>query len=102
MALRPSVSPYSPPSLDGGNHFRTENLELAAYLMARCHLLIGAIPDGRLVVFEFDASAASDVPNFFSGTIQLSPITLFEHHRTLRSLIATVRNTRSRGEGGVA
>lgn len=88
----------SVPPFDAGT-FHTENLELAAYLMARGHRLLGASPTGRLVVFEFHASAAPDVPNFFSGTIPLPPITLFEHHRTLRSLIATVRNTR---QGGVA
>lgn len=84
------------PSPDGTN-FRTDNLELAAFLMARKHRLIGAIPSGRLVAFEFEPSASADVANFFSGSTPLPPITLFEHHRTLRSLIATVRNTRVAG-----
>lgn len=93
--------PLSEPSSDGST-FHTENLELAAYLLARGHRLVGAIPQSRLVVFEFAASAHADVANFFSGTISLPPITLFEHHRTLRSLIATVRNSRTRSAGGVA
>lgn len=90
-----------PPSPDGGP-FHTENLELASYLLARGHHLIGTIPTGRLVIFEFESSAGRDVANFFSGAVPLPPITLFEHHRTLRSLIATVRNTRTRSAGGVA
>ena len=94
-----TASSHSAPSSDGGD-FRTQNLELAAYLMARRHRLVGAIPSGRLVVFEFEPSAVADVSNFFSGSIPLPPITLFEHHRTLRSLIATVRNART--AGGVA
>lgn len=61
--------------------------------MARGHRLVGAISTGRLVAFEFEPSARADVANFFSGSIPLPPIKLFEHHRTLRSLIATVRNT---------
>jgi len=96
MAETISSCPAHPPSSDGGN-FRTENLELASFLMARKHRLIGAIPSGRLIVFEFELSAESDVANFFSGSTPLPPITLFEQHRTLRSLIATMRNTRQAG-----
>jgi hypothetical protein len=90
-----------PPSSNAGT-FHTENLELGAYLLTRGHRLIGTIPTGRLVVFEFEHSAGTDVANFFSGAVPLTPITLFEHHRTLRSLIATMRNTRTQSTGGVA
>lgn len=93
-------SPLSPPS-SGGDTFHTENLELASFLMARGHKLSGSIPDGRLVLFGFAHAAEQDVPNFFSGAIPVPPITLFEHHRTLRSLITTIRNTRNRRAGGV-
>ena len=51
-----SALPSHPPSSDGGN-FRTDNLELASFLLAREHRLIGAVPSGRLVVFEFEPSA---------------------------------------------
>jgi len=91
MAKTISSCSSQSPLPDGGN-FRTDNLELASFLMARQHRLVGAIPSGLLVVFEFESSAAADVANFFSGSTPLPPITLFEHHRTLRSLIATVRN----------
>jgi hypothetical protein len=94
-----SALPSHPPSSDGGN-FRTDNLELASFLLARQHRLIGAVPSGRLVVFEFEPSAEADVANFFSGSSPLPPITLFEHHRTLRSLIATVRNSARTVLGG--
>lgn len=101
MQNNPTSRAVTSPSPDGGT-FHTENLELASYLLARGHRLTGTIPSGRLIVFEFEPRANTDVANFFSGAVPLPPITLFEHHRTLRSLIATMRNTRTRSTGGAA
>jgi hypothetical protein len=101
MQNNPASQSFTPASSNDGT-FHTENLELASYLLARGHRLIGTIPTGRLVVFTFESSASTDVANFFSGAVLLAPITLFEHHRTLRSFIATMRNTRTRNAGGVA
>jgi len=100
-AVVSSASASSVASSPSDANFHTENLELAAFLLARGHRLVGAISNGRLVSFEFVRSAVPDVANFFSGAVPLPPITLFEHHRTLRSLITTVRNSQGR-VGGVA
>jgi len=70
--------------------YRTSELELAAFLKTRGHRLVGAKPNGRLVTFEFDASAADDANNYFSGA-QTPARDLFEAHRSLRALIQQVR-----------
>ena len=43
----------------------TDELELAAFLKATGHRLLGLRPTGRLVSFSFDASASPDVENIF-------------------------------------
>ena len=105
-----TTSPLAPPLRPSEDDtYRTDNLELAAYLLARGHRLIGADQTGQLVAFVFEPGAAEDVANFFSGTTPIGaapipPVKLFEHHRTLRSMIATMRGTspRRRRVGGVA
>src|ERR1700693_561199 len=101
MQNNPASQSPLPSSPDDGT-FHTENLELGAYLLTRGHRLIGTIPTGRLVIFEFESRANADVATFFSGAIALPAITMLENHRTLRSLIATMRNTRTRSTRGVA
>jgi hypothetical protein len=109
--LSPLVPPLRPADDSIPDTYCTDNLELASYLLARGHRLIGADPSCPLVAFVFEPRAAEDVANFFSGTTPagtapIPPVKLFEHHRTLRSMIATIRNTssspRRRSRGGVA
>jgi hypothetical protein len=99
-SISPLVSPLRPTDDSTSDSYRTDNLELSAYLLARGHRLIGADPSGSLVTFVFESRAAEDVANFFAGTTPagagaapIPPIKLFEHHRTLRSMISTIRNT---------
>ena len=94
-----TMSNTQPTSSDVGSSsgtagYLTDNLELAAYLLSRGHRLIGAAPRGnRIVTFTFDGAAAvaEDVSRFFAG--DAVPATrLFEHYRTLRAMIVSVRN----------
>jgi hypothetical protein len=98
--LSPLVPPLRPADDSTPDTYRTDNLELGSYLLARGHRLIGAEPSSPLVTFVFEPRAAEDVANFFSGTTppgaaNIPPVKLFEHHRTLRSMIATMRGTSS-------
>jgi len=70
--------------------YRTNELELAAFLKARGHKLMGTQPDGRLVLFAFPESAASDADRYFAGT-EVPAMELFEAHRHLRALIQQVK-----------
>jgi hypothetical protein len=70
--------------------YTTIELELASFLKAQGHKLLGAQPKGRLVEFYFPASAESAVEDYFAGA-QLSARELFEAHRSLRALIQQVR-----------
>jgi hypothetical protein len=70
--------------------YRTTELELAAFLKARGHRLLGAKMSGRFVGFDFDPAAISDVGNYFAGA-ETSARELFEAHRSLRALIQSVR-----------
>lgn len=70
--------------------YRTNELELAAFLKARGHKLIGTQPDGRLVLFVFPESAATDADGYFAG-VTISARELFEAHRHLRALIQQVK-----------
>jgi hypothetical protein len=70
--------------------YQTTELELAAFLKARAHPLVEAVPQGRLVTFAFDDSAALDADAYFSGA-QISARELFEAHRGLRALIQQVK-----------
>jgi hypothetical protein len=72
------------------NTYRTTELELAAFLKARGHSLIEAIPQGRIVTFAFDNTAAPDTDAYFAGA-QISARDLFEAHRGLRALIQQVK-----------
>lgn len=75
--------------------FQTENLELSSFLLLRGHKLIGATPiSAKIVSFEFEPAAVSDIANFYNGSILVPPNKLFEAHRTLRSLIITAKRTR--------
>ena len=70
--------------------YRTTELELASFLKARGHRLVSAKMDGRVVSFEFNGDAASDVETYFSGA-EVPARDLFEAHRSLRALIQQVR-----------
>jgi len=68
----------------------TSELEVAAFLKARGHRLIGAKPNGRLVSFSFEGRAGSDVDSYFAGA-EISARELFEAHRHLRTLIQQLK-----------
>ena len=68
----------------------TTELELASFLKADGHRLLGADVRGRLVEFHFPVSAESAIGRYFAGA-QLSARELFEAHRSLRALIQQVR-----------
>jgi hypothetical protein len=70
--------------------YKTSELEIASFLKARGHRLTAARMDGRLVQFEFESAASSDVSGYFSGA-QTPARELFEAHRSLRALIQQVR-----------
>jgi len=72
------------------NIYRTNELEVASFLKATGHRLLGAQPSGRLIEFHFDASAEGAVDAYFAGT-QLSARELFEAHCSLRALIQQVK-----------
>lgn len=70
--------------------YRTTELELGAFLKARGHALLEAIPQGRIVTFVFDGTAAPDADAYFGGE-PISARNLFEAHRGLRALIQQVK-----------
>jgi hypothetical protein len=70
--------------------YKTSELEIASFLKARGHRLVAAKLDGRFVTFEFDSSASTDVPTYFSGA-ETPARELFEAHRSLRAMIQQVR-----------
>jgi len=75
---------------DNTTLYKTSELEIAAFLKARGHRLISSRQDGRVVAFEFNGDAASDVGLYFEG-VEVSARDLFEAHRSLRALIQQVR-----------
>ncbi len=77
----------------------TDELELAAFLKATGHRLLGLRPTGRLVSFSFDASASPDVEKYFSGA-EISGRELFEAHRHLRTLIRQVKEQHQTNQNG--
>jgi hypothetical protein len=76
--------------------YTTDELELAAFLKATGHRLLGVRPTGRLVSFSFEASAWADVGKYFSGA-EISGRELFEAHRHLRTLIRQVKEQNQNG-----
>lgn len=72
------------------NQYVTNELELASYLKAVGHRLLGADLRGNLVEFYFDVSAEQAVDAYFAGT-PFSARELFEAHRSLRALIQQVK-----------
>jgi len=70
--------------------YKTSELEVASFLKARGHRLVFAKLEGRVVSFEFNGDAASDVESYFSGA-EVAARDLFEAHRSLRALIQQVR-----------
>lgn len=70
--------------------YKTSELEIASFLKARGHRLISSRQDGKVVIFDFNGDAASDVELYFSG-VEVSARDLFEAHRSLRALIQQVR-----------
>jgi hypothetical protein len=78
--------------------YRTTELEIASFLKSRGHRLISANLDGRFVAFEFDSSAATDVPTYFGGG-ETPARDLFEAHRSLRALIQQVKEHSSQRNG---
>lgn len=81
--------------------YQTSELEIAAFLKARGHRLLSAKLEGKVVSFDFDGHAASDVEAYFNG-VEIPARELFEAHRSLRALIQQVREhegQRNRTEG---
>ena len=72
------------------NVYATTELELASFLKARGHRLLGTQPEGRLVAFTFDGSASEDAEAYFLGS-SVSARELFEAHRHLRALIQQLK-----------
>jgi hypothetical protein len=70
--------------------YRTTELEVASFLKARGHRLLGAMPAGRLIEFSFDTAAAPDVDAYITGA-PIPARELFEAHRSLRALIQQVK-----------
>jgi hypothetical protein len=70
--------------------YTTDELELAAFLKARGHRLVGATPTGSLVTFAFDPSAQADLAEYFAGA-EISARELFQAHRHLRVLIKQIK-----------
>ena len=88
------------------NLYRTSELELASFLKAEGHKVLGAELKGKLVEFQFDASAEDAVEHYFVGA-SLRARDLFEAHRSLRALIVQIhehasnrrRTEQSNGKG---
>jgi hypothetical protein len=78
--------------------YRTSELEIASFLKARGHRLLSAKLDGRFVAFEFEPTAAADVPSYFGGA-EAPARELFEAHRSLRALIQQVKEHSSQRNG---
>jgi hypothetical protein len=71
-------------------NYRTTELEVASFLKAKGHPLLGAEPEGRLVAFAFDGAASADADAYFCGS-QIPARELFEAHRHLRALIQQLK-----------
>ena len=78
--------------------YKTSELELASFLKTRGHKLIGAKPQGRIVEFSFDGSAAGDLDAYIAGA-EVPARELFEAHRSLRALIQQVKENQSQRSG---
>lgn len=78
--------------------YKTAELEVAAFLRARGHRLVSARLDGKVVAFEFNGDAASDVESYFAGA-EVAARDLFEAHRSLRALIQQVREHEAQRHG---
>ena len=72
------------------NLYKTTELEIASFLKARGHRLLGACPSGKLVEFCFDNDATGDVDAYIEGA-PIPARDLFEAHRSLRALIQQVK-----------
>ena len=78
--------------------YQTTELEVAAFLKARGHKLLNAVPAGRLVTFSFDGRAGPDVDSYIAGA-EVPARELFEAHRSLRALIQQVKESQSQRSG---
>jgi len=54
-------------AFSGPKAYRTTDLHVAAFLIARGHRLVGIERSGRLQEFCFDADAAGDVRHYFEN-----------------------------------
>src|SRR5215813_4162074 len=73
--------------------YNTNELELASFLKAKGHKLLGIKPMGYEVIFSFARAAGDDVGTYFQGA-ELPAADLFEAHRSLRVLISQLRKAR--------
>lgn len=96
--VRGAFPPLNGSHMNKTDAYKTSELELASFLKAAGHALLGVYPNGRLVEFSFDASAEEAVERYFAG-VQLSARELFEAHRSLRALIQQVREHQSHKNG---
>ena len=78
--------------------YRTTELELASFLKASGHRLMGATQQGRLVSFAFEPSAASHAEAYIAGA-QMPARDLFAAHRALRALIQQVKEHSKQNTG---
>jgi hypothetical protein len=76
--------------------YKTTELEVASFLRARGHRLMGASPSGRLVEFAFDNGAAPDVDAYIDGA-PISALDLFEARRSLGVIIQHVQQHNQNG-----
>jgi hypothetical protein len=70
--------------------YKTTELELASFLRARGHRLLGVKQEGKFATFEFDHTVSDDADEYFRGT-EVSARELFAAHRNLRALIQQTR-----------
>ena len=85
----------------GNNTYRTSSLDLATFLRAQGHPIIGTDSSGALVEFIFPNDVHADIDAFYNGVVPLRPIALFETYHALRSSVLALRKS-VRKVGGVA
>jgi hypothetical protein len=72
------------------SRYATTELDIASYLVASGHRMVAAQPQGSLVEFVFDPSAAGDVESYFAGA-SLPVQEVFRAHRHLRTVVKQVK-----------
>ena len=68
----------------------TTELDIASFLVASGHRVLDAQPQGALVQFMFDPTAAGAVDEYFAGAA-LPVAEVFKAHRHLRTMVKQVK-----------